>query len=198
MTTENVNNIQYVRLGQSGLKVSKLILYVLDRMLPVAVYIHVMKLTLRLANYRGCMSYGNASFASWVLGETEGAEVSITTQNKAYARVCLHSSYLGLHIGIEHIKLAYDLGINTFDTANVYSNGLSEVVVGKAIKQHNLPRDEIVVMTKVRHPVNEDPNGPLLVRVSVEERHKMRYANRYGLSRKVSRSLVSCFTLSAC
>ena len=32
----------------------------------------------------------------------------------------------------------------------VYSNGLSEVILGKAIKQHNLPRDEIVVMTKVR------------------------------------------------
>jgi aryl-alcohol dehydrogenase-like predicted oxidoreductase len=31
----------------------------------------------------------------------------------------------------------------------VYSNGLSEIVLGKAIKQHNLPRDEIVVMTKV-------------------------------------------------
>lgn len=44
---------------------------------------------------------------------------------------------------------SYDLGIQTFDTANVYSNGLSEVVLGKAIKQHNLPRDEIVVMTKV-------------------------------------------------
>lgn len=43
----------------------------------------------------------------------------------------------------------YDLGIQTFDTANVYSNGLSEVILGKAIKQHNLPRDEIVVMTKV-------------------------------------------------
>jgi hypothetical protein len=32
----------------------------------------------------------------------------------------------------------------------VYSNGLSEVILGKAIKQHKLPRDEIVVMTKVR------------------------------------------------
>ena len=31
----------------------------------------------------------------------------------------------------------------------VYSNGLSEVILGKAIKQHNLPREEIVVMTKV-------------------------------------------------
>ena len=48
------------------------------------------------------------------------------------------------------VGFSYDLGIQTFDTANVYSNGLSEVILGKAIKQHNLPRDEIVVMTKVR------------------------------------------------
>ncbi|KAG8991516.1 hypothetical protein FRB94_012448 [Tulasnella sp. JGI-2019a] len=105
----------------------------------------------------GCMSYGSSSMGSWILDEAEG---------------------------IEHIKLAYDLGINTFDTANVYSNGLSEVILGKAIKQHKLPRDEIVVMTKVRHPVNDKVHGQLLVRASIEERHKMRYANRYGLSRK--------------
>ncbi len=65
------------------------------------------------------------------------------------------------------ISIRYDAGIQTFDTANVgfsesynwlcnfiftpqaYSNGLSEVILGKAIKEHNLPRDEIVVMTKV-------------------------------------------------
>jgi aryl-alcohol dehydrogenase-like predicted oxidoreductase len=39
--------------------------------------------------------------------------------------------------------------VNTFDTANIYSNGLSEVCLGKAIKELNLPREEIVVMTKV-------------------------------------------------
>lgn len=44
---------------------------------------------------------------------------------------------------------SYDAGIQTYDTANIYSNGQSEVILGKAIKQHNLPRDEIVVMTKV-------------------------------------------------
>ncbi|KAK0476257.1 NADP-dependent oxidoreductase domain-containing protein, partial [Armillaria luteobubalina] len=50
---------------------------------------------------------------------------------------------------IKKIKAAYDVGINTFDTADVYSNGQSEVVLGKAIKQENLPRDGIVVMIKV-------------------------------------------------
>jgi aryl-alcohol dehydrogenase-like predicted oxidoreductase len=34
----------------------------------------------------------------------------------------------------------------------MYSNGMSEVVLGKAIKQHNIPREEIVVMTKVCTP----------------------------------------------
>ena len=43
----------------------------------------------------------------------------------------------------------YDCGIQTFDTAPVYSNGLSEVILGKAIKQFNLPREELVIMTKV-------------------------------------------------
>ena len=39
--------------------------------------------------------------------------------------------------------------MNTFDTANMYSNGLSETYLGKAIKELYLPREEIVVMTKV-------------------------------------------------
>lgn len=43
----------------------------------------------------------------------------------------------------------YDMGIQTFDTANGYSNGLSEIILGKAIKEFGFPREEIVVMTKV-------------------------------------------------
>ncbi|TFY76633.1 hypothetical protein EWM64_g7378 [Hericium alpestre] len=117
----------YVRLGKSGLKVSRLIL--------------------------GCMSYGSPVWQGWVLGEEEG---------------------------IKHIKAAYDLGIQTFDTANVYSNGLSEVVLGKAIKQHNLPRDEIVVMTKlfglVSRQMDQSLFGP--------EGDTLGYINQHGLSRK--------------
>jgi len=96
-TTLNKPNakMQYVRLGQSGLKVSKIIL--------------------------GCMTYGTPQWQEWVLGEEEG---------------------------LQHIKAAYDAGIQTFDTADTYSNGLSEVILGKAIKKFNFPRDEIVVMTK--------------------------------------------------
>jgi len=73
------------------------------------------------------MSYGDPEWQGWVLGEEES---------------------------LKHIKYAYDAGINTFDTANVYSNGASEVILGKAIKQFNLPRDEIVVMTKVRPSIS--------------------------------------------
>ena len=45
--------------------------------------------------------------------------------------------------------MSYFEGHSNNTALQVYSNGLSEVVLGKAIKQHNLPRDEIVVMTKV-------------------------------------------------
>ncbi|KAJ1306642.1 hypothetical protein OPQ81_007637 [Rhizoctonia solani] len=113
----------YVRLGNSGLKVSRIIL--------------------------GTMGYGSPEWEGWVLGEEEG---------------------------IKHIKAAYDLGIQTFDTANAYSNGLSEVILGKAIKQHNLPRDEIVVMTKVYFTVA--PN------IKMAWPSLADYPNRNGLSRK--------------
>ncbi|KAH8113758.1 NADP-dependent oxidoreductase domain-containing protein [Phellopilus nigrolimitatus] len=76
----------------------------------------------------GCMNYVDPGWMSWLLPEEEG---------------------------MKHIKAAYDAGIQTFDTADplnkcVYSNGLSEIILGKAIKKYNFPRDEIVVMTKAR------------------------------------------------
>uniref|UniRef100_D8PU91 NADP-dependent oxidoreductase domain-containing protein n=1 Tax=Schizophyllum commune (strain H4-8 / FGSC 9210) TaxID=578458 RepID=D8PU91_SCHCM len=116
--------VPYVRLGNSGLKVSKIIL--------------------------GCLSYGSPEYQPWVLGEEEG---------------------------IKHIKVAYDLGINTFDTANVYSNGLSEVVLGKAIKANSKPMDALKLYSEVKRNVNEyftldiDPDTT-------------GYVNQHGLSRK--------------
>ena len=44
----------------------------------------------------------------------------------------------------------YDNGINTFDTANTYSNGESERILGRALKVYNIPRENVVIMTKVR------------------------------------------------
>ncbi|KAG8696274.1 hypothetical protein FRC08_007264 [Ceratobasidium sp. 394] len=120
--------VTYVRLGQSGLKVSRIIL--------------------------GIMSYGSPEWAGWVQGEEEG---------------------------IKHIKAAYDAGIQTFDTANVYSNGESERILGKAIKQLNPPRDEIVVMTKVFAVVGRTPGERYPNR---DEADRLGYVNQHGLSRK--------------
>lgn len=58
---------------------------------------------------------------------------------------CRHTSIL-----TPALSYSYEHGINTFDTADMYSNGLSEKILGRAIKQLNLPREEIVVLTKVR------------------------------------------------
>ncbi|KAL0948016.1 hypothetical protein HGRIS_010639 [Hohenbuehelia grisea] len=117
----------YVRLGNSGLKVSRIIL--------------------------GAMQYGSKGWQEWVLEEEEA---------------------------LKHIKFAYDHGIQTFDTANVYSNGLSEVILGNAIKHHNLPRDEIVVMTKVCGVVGR---GDAMM-VGHADPDSQGYVNQYGLSRK--------------
>ncbi|KAF8653270.1 hypothetical protein AX16_003972 [Volvariella volvacea WC 439] len=121
--------IPYVRLGSSGLKVSRLIL--------------------------GTMQYGTPEWQEWVLGEEEA---------------------------IKHIKAAYDAGIQTFDTANVYSNGLSEVILGKAIKQLNLPREEIVVMTKLHNVVAKTPGDTFFK--SGKNPDEWGYVNQYGTSRK--------------
>jgi len=100
---------------------------------------------------------------------------------------------------------SYERGVNTFDTANIYSNGLSEVYLGRAIKALNLPREEIVVMTKVRllprlvvlvwstktyivvlqlyGAVSRNPEA--LVRMVGTDLDKKGYVNQHGLSRKV-------------
>jgi aryl-alcohol dehydrogenase-like predicted oxidoreductase len=41
------------------------------------------------------------------------------------------------------LKAAYDRGLNTWDTANAYSNGESEIIVGKALKKYNIPREKV-------------------------------------------------------
>ena len=47
------------------------------------------------------------------------------------------------------MQAAWDHGVNTFDTAEVYANGESEVEMGRALKELNWPRDEYVLTTKV-------------------------------------------------
>src|SRR5689334_11210767 len=81
----------------------------------------------------GCMSYGSKTRGnhSWVLEEE---------QSRPFFRQ------------------AIDLGINFFDTANVYSLGASEEITGRAVKDF-AKRDEIVLATKVNGQMRDDPNG---------------------------------------
>jgi len=130
MATQVIKKVPYVRLGNSGLKVSKIIL--------------------------GCMQYGSPEWDQWVIGDEQEA--------------------------FKHIKFAYDHGIQTFDTANTYSNGLSEIILGKAIKELQLPRDEIVVMTKLYSTVCKE-YGRNLNRTN-EKPDEIGLVNQHGLSRK--------------
>jgi aryl-alcohol dehydrogenase-like predicted oxidoreductase len=57
------------------------------------------------------------------------------------------------------VKYAFDRGVNFIDTANVYSLGQSEQLVGQAIRDLGLPRDELVISTKATGIMNDLPNG---------------------------------------
>jgi len=92
----------------------------------------------------GCMSYGQAKTPGvlqwhWTLSEEDSRP---------------------------HIKRALEAGINFFDTANVYSNGASEEVLGRAIRDF-ARRDEVVLATKVWGPVWQGPNGRGLSRKAI-------------------------------
>ena len=62
------------------------------------------------------------------------------------------------------MKRALDLGINFFDTANVYSDGRSEEITGELLKDY---RDDVVIATKVHNPIGEKPNQGGLSRLHV-------------------------------
>lgn len=64
------------------------------------------------------------------------------------------------------IKRALELGINFFDTANVYSNGISEEIMGRALKDY-ANRDEIAIATKLYFPTHEGPNAVGLSRKAI-------------------------------
>lgn len=89
----------------------------------------------------GCMSYGEPDRGNhpWTLTEEESRPF---------------------------IKKALDLGINFFDTANVYSDGSSEEIVGRALKEY-ASRDEVVIATKVHGRMRPGPNGAGLSRKSI-------------------------------
>jgi len=89
----------------------------------------------------GCMSYGapDRGNHAWTLGEAESRPF---------------------------IKRALDLGINFFDTANVYSDGTSEEIVGRALLDY-APRAEVVIATKVHGRMRKGPNGAGLSRKAI-------------------------------
>jgi voltage-dependent potassium channel beta subunit len=78
-----------------------------------------------------------------------------------------YGGYVAEENAINTIHKAYDLGINFFDTANVYMRGEAEKVVGKAIK--DFPRESYVLATKVFWPMGEGPNDRGLSRKHIIE-----------------------------
>ncbi len=96
--------MQYVNLGRTGLKVSRICL--------------------------GTMTYGSPAWREWVLDEAASRPF---------------------------IKRALELGINFFDTADMYSLGASEEVVGRALRDF-AKRDAVVLATKVFNPMGDGPN----------------------------------------
>jgi len=79
---------------------------------------------------------------------------------------------LGLPEAQAQIKAAFDAGVNFIDTANVYSEGESESIVGKALAGLGLPREDLVIATKVRVRMGPGPN-----RVGLSRVHIMNEAN---------------------
>ena len=79
----------------------------------------------------GTMTYGAKRWREWVLEEEESRPF---------------------------IRRALELGINFFDTADMYSDGVSELILGRALKDFGPPRDRVVIATKVFNPMGDDPN----------------------------------------
>jgi len=105
--------MEYVNLGRTGLKVSRICL--------------------------GMMTYGTPKWRPWVLDET---------QSRPF------------------IRRALEMGINFFDTADIYSRGVSEEVLGRALRDFS-HRDAVVIATKVYFPMGEGPNERGLSRVHI-------------------------------
>lgn len=101
----------------------------------------------------GCMSFGSPEFIPYILAEEESLEI---------------------------LKAAWDNGINTWDTANMYSNGVSEEIIGKAIKKFEIPRHKINILTKICIYVGDDQEtfGPMHGQVMAKTRE---YVNQGGL-----------------
>ena len=74
---------------------------------------------------------------------------------------------LGVAEAQAQIKAAFDVGVNFIDTADVYSEGESETIVGAALSKLGLPREDLVIATKVRVRMGPQPNRVGLTRVHI-------------------------------
>ena len=97
------------------------------------------------------------------------------------AILCRQEWVLNEEESLPLLKHAYDVGLNTWDTADVYSNGRSEEIVGKAIKKYNIPRNKIVILSKCYFGVSSDGSQPPIPAVSINDGELV---NQVGLSRK--------------
>ncbi|KAJ5107425.1 NADP-dependent oxidoreductase domain-containing protein [Penicillium angulare] len=83
---------------------------------------------------------------------------------------------------MEVLKAAYDRGINTLDTSNVYSNGQSEEIIGKFIQKFNIPRQKMVIMTKCGFHVGEERD--VIGAAFADQMNQSKdYTNQGGLTR---------------
>ncbi len=136
--------MEYVRFGDTGMKVSRLCL--------------------------GMMTYGNKRWREWILTEDE---------SKPF------------------VKRALDAGINFFDTADVYSFGASEEVLGNTLKAFGVKRETVVVATKVFQVMSDDINDRGLSRKHIMDsidkslkRLKMDYVDLYQIHRWDENTLI--------
>lgn len=81
------------------------------------------------------------------------------------------------------LKAAWDAGVTTWDTANMYSNGESESLMGKFIKQYNIPRNNLVIITKIRFLVDHEEPSTVTSFFRPELKDDRDYVNHGGLSR---------------
>ena len=128
--------MQYVTLGRSGLKVSRVCL--------------------------GMMTYGSPEWRPWVLSEDQAPPF---------------------------VRRALEAGVNFFDTADMYSNGRSEEILGRTLRQF-ATRDQVVVATKVFFPMGDGPNDRGLSRKHILQgldaslqRLQMDYVDLYQIHR---------------
>jgi aryl-alcohol dehydrogenase-like predicted oxidoreductase len=104
----------------------------------------------------GCMSYGDKRWAPWVLDD----------ENEI----------------MKLMKKCYDSGLRTFDTADVYSSGKSEILLKKFMEKYNIARNKIQILTKLYFPFDEQDPGSLIWRGD-SSYPLYEFVNAQGLSR---------------